>query len=72
MRIAMAAWWLGTLIISVAYSANLVAILSVVVESYPVNSLEELSTHTQHKVIMSGGTALVGMLEVRFQMSSSM
>ena len=65
MRIALAAWWLGTFIISVAYSANLVAILSVVVESYPVNSLEELSIQTQHNVLLSGGTALVGMLQVR-------
>ena len=69
MMIAMSAWWLGTCIISVAYSANLVAIMSVEVESYPVNSLEELATQTHTKVGGSSGTALHSTLQVNLTIS---
>ena len=64
MMITMSAWWLGTCIISVAYSANLVAIMSVEVKSYPVNSLEELATQTHIKVGAKSGTALHTTLQV--------
>ena len=63
-RIAMASWWLGAFIISVAYSANLVAIMSVEVVSYPVNSLEELSTHSQTKIGITKGASIQNILKV--------
>ena len=60
----MASWWLGTLIISVAYSANLVAIMSVEVVSYPVNSLEELAMQTHTRIGIEKGDAIHSMLKV--------
>ena len=63
-RIAMASWWLGAFIISVAYSANLVAIMSVEVMSYPVNSLEELSIQSHTRIGITKGASIQNMLEV--------
>ena len=65
MRIALASWWLGTLIISVGYSANLVAIMSVEVVSYPVNSLEELAMQSHTRIGINKGDAIHSMLKVR-------
>ena len=64
LRIAMATWWLCTLIISVAYSANLVAMMSVEVVSYPVNSLEELSTQSHTRIGITKGVFIQNLLEV--------
>ena len=64
LRIAIATWWICTLIITMVYSGNLVAIMSVEVVSYPVNSLEELSTHSQTKIGITKGASIQNILKV--------
>ena len=64
-KIALISWMFTCIVYSVTYSSNLVAFLTVDVDTPPFDSLETLSTHAQFKFGMIGQTFMTNILKVR-------
>ena len=66
LRILFSVWWMCSLVLVFAYSAKLVALMSVAVEEVPIRSVYELATQTHTKIQLAHGTAFYGMLQVSY------
>ncbi|XP_067671609.1 glutamate receptor ionotropic, kainate glr-3-like [Haliotis asinina] len=55
-RFLYASWWLFCIIIVAVYKGNLVAILSVVEENIPFNTIDELAENDDFKILISKGS----------------
>ncbi|XP_067669738.1 glutamate receptor ionotropic, kainate glr-3-like [Haliotis asinina] len=56
-RIFYESWWLFCIIIVAVYTGNLVAIMSVVKEKIPFNTIEELAENDDFKIIINKGSS---------------
>ena len=64
-KIALISWTFTCIVYSVTYSSNLVAFLTVDVNTPPFDSLETLSTHHQFKFGVIGQSFMTNLLKVR-------
>ena len=63
-RVLMSCYWIFTITIIAAYSANLIAVLTVQKHRLPIDSLEELAAHPEYQAGVNDGAVLSELFKV--------